>query len=583
MLFRFLVFILLPWALLAQTFELKDSMQGISGTEYMEVFEDTTSKLTIDQVKTKPFKIQENGITSHGATSSVWWMRLKVRNSDSNDLTWKIKLMFGLFDHVEVWQFANSSLLKKELKGDHHVNPIDTSYRDRSVYSFITQASSDNQIYFKISFENSGIAELFATIWSPDDLSTYLQKNIYALIAIFAGLFVLLFYNFFILLVLKSKIYFWYILYLCGVILIMLTFHQIGAHYIWGDSIVIIDFMPPFTFIVVNISFLSFTRSFLETRARLKRIDTLITALIVINIVALFLSMTDFRIISMKLLQIITLSFFLFPFAGAYLWKKGFLVARGYTIASSILSVTITISLLRMAGFIPTSEFLYWLARFGFIIEGVLLAIALADRINIIQESYAKAQENLNHSLEEEVKKRTIELEEAKRIAEDLARKDALTGIWNRRAFLEMSKLEIENAHRHNIPLSLIMIDIDKFKNFNDEYGHEIGDIVIKSFAENLKIHTRDTDVFARVGGEEFVMLLPFSDINDAKNKAETLRTKIENLSIDAPNMKLRATASFGVAQLKEKESLENLLSRADDAMYFVKKHGRNGVHFTEK
>jgi|LGOV01.1.fsa_nt_gb diguanylate cyclase (GGDEF)-like protein len=364
--------------------------------------------------------------------------------------------------------------------------------------------------------------------------------------------------------------------------LAILTFNQIGAHYIWNNSIFIIDYMPIFSFVLVNISFLLFTRAFLETPNRLKRIDTFITFLIVINILALVLAMTDQRLIAMKLIHVITFSFFFFPFIGAYLWKKGFTIARGYTIASSVLSITITVSLLRGAGFIPTNELIYWLVRLGFILEGVLLAIALADRINIIQKSYTKSQENLNHSLEEKVKKRTFELEEAKKIAEDLARKDVLTGIWNRRAFLEMSRLDIENAHSHNIPLSIIMIDIDKFKRINDNYGHKIGDIVIKSFVENLKIHTRDSDIFARIGGEEFVIVLPSSDIYEAKNKAEFLRAEIEQLSIDISNKILHTTASFGVAQLKEEESLENLLSRADNAMYFAKKQGRNGVHCNE-
>ena len=580
--FKLLLFILFPWALFSQTLELTDSMDGITSTQFVEVFEDTTREITIDQIKNKPFKIQKKSITSHGLTTSAWWVRLKVRNSTSHELTWKIKMMFEHFDYVEVWQFSKSSLLNYQLKGDHNINVSDTPYSERAVHSFTTDSASENEIYFKVSFENSGYAELFSTVWSQDFLTSFLQKNINILVAIFAGLLVLLFYNLFILLVLKSKIYFWYILYLFGVILIILTFNQIGAHYIWTNSIFLIDFTPIFSFVITNISFLLFTRAFLETNKRVKRVDTFITVMIVINIVALVLATTDLRIVAMKLIHLSSFTFFFFPFVGAYLWRNGFLIARGYAIASSVLAITVTATLVRALGLIPTNEFLYWLPRLGFILEGVLLAIALADRINIIQTSYTKAQKNLNRSLEEKVRKRTVELEEAKKTAEELARKDALTGVWNRRAFLEMSQLEIDKAHHNNKPLSIIMIDIDKFKEINDNYGHNIGDIVIKSFGENLKIHTRDTDIFARLGGEEFVMVLPFSDIHNAKNKAEFLRAEIEKLSIDVSNKSLYATASFGVAQLKEEESLENLLSRADHAMYFVKKHGRNGVHCDE-
>ncbi|NOQ32216.1 MAG: diguanylate cyclase [Helicobacteraceae bacterium] len=580
MIFRLLLlFILLPYSLFAQTLQLTNNMDGINSLPYMEIFEDPTHKITIEEVKTKPFKLQENFNTSHGLNSSVWWVHMQVQNGYSHDLTWSIKLVFGLIDHVEVWQFSNSSLIKKQLKGDHNIDASQTSYSDRSVYTFTTDAESENEIYFKIFFEQSGYVELFSNIWSPDYLTPYLEKNINILVAVFAGMFVLLLYNLFILLVLKRRIYFWYILYLFGVLLSLLTFNQVGAHYIWGGSTFLIDLMPILSFVIVNVSFLLFTRRFLETYKRLKKIDILITIFIVINLIILLLAVIDFRLLATKLLHLSSFSFFFLPFVGAYLWNKGFKIARGYAIASSILSITITITLLRAWGFVPTSEVMYWIPRMGFVVEGVLLALALADRLNIIQQTYVKAQENLNHSLEKEVKKRTFELEEAKKIAENLARKDTLTGVWNRRAFLEMAQLEIDNAHRHNIPLSMVMIDIDNFKSFNDNYGHKIGDIVIKLFADNLNGYTRDTDIFARIGGEEFVMVLPFSDIYDAKNKAESLRAKAEQLKIDAPNIKLHTTASFGVAQLKDAESLESLLSRADNAMYYVKNSGRNGVH----
>lgn len=582
MLFRLLLFILLPFSLFSQTLELTNSMNAISSIDFIEVYEDPSRTIDINQIKTKQFQIQENNITTHSVTSSAWWIRLKVQNNYTHQLAWKFKMMFELTDNVEVWQFSNDKLIKYQLKGDHNIDRSNTPYSDRSIYSFITDKNAQNEIYFKISFEKAGWIELYSTIWSPDNLTSHLEKNINILIAILTALTILLFYNFFILIVLKTKIYFWYILYLLGVILIILTFHQVGAHYIWYNSIALIDFMPIFGFILVNISFLLFTRSFLETKQRLKRIDILIKIMLVLNICCLLLALTDLRLIAMKIIPLISFSFFFFPFIGAYLWKKGFTIARGYTIASSILSISITLTLIRALGIIPTNEFLYWVGRLGFIVEGVLLAIALADRINIIQKSYNQAQNTLNHELEEKVNERTKELENLKKIAENLARKDTLTGIWNRRAFLEMAQLEIDNAHRHNIPLCIIMIDIDKFKRFNDTYGHEVGDVVLKSFSKSLKSNTRDTDIFARLGGEEFVMVLPFLDIINAQHKAEKLRIYVEQQDITDKNTILNVTASFGVAQLKLNESLKDLLSRADNAMYYVKNNGRNGVKADE-
>lgn len=154
-----------------------------------------------------------------------------------------------------------------------------------------------------------------------------------------------------------------------------------------------------------------------------------------------------------------------------------------------------------------------------------------------------------------------------------LATRDPLTGLWNRRYFTDIAENILASARRRGTPITLIMMDLDHFKRVNDTFGHDIGDQVIKAAAYAMQSTFRQGDIMARWGGEEFILLLDDSEIKDASAFAERLRTHVSALTFDVD---LRITCSQGVAQLHEGESLGSLIKRADDALYLAKKQGRN-------
>ncbi len=156
---------------------------------------------------------------------------------------------------------------------------------------------------------------------------------------------------------------------------------------------------------------------------------------------------------------------------------------------------------------------------------------------------------------------------------------DDLTQIANRRRFFEQGKVELERARRYERPLSLLMIDIDHFKAINDAIGHEGGDHVLKAVADALQIELRTADTIGRLGGEEFAVLLPETDLATALAIAERLRAGIERLAIDAAPVAQTVTASFGVSTfMGEETTLDRLLARADRGLYRAKRAGRNLV-----
>ena len=156
-----------------------------------------------------------------------------------------------------------------------------------------------------------------------------------------------------------------------------------------------------------------------------------------------------------------------------------------------------------------------------------------------------------------------------------LATQDGLTGLKNHRAFKERLAEEFQRAARYQLPFSLLLLDVDKFKLFNDTYGHPAGDDVLKSVGKLLQESTRETDFTARYGGEEFVVLMPFTNIGDALALAERIRVAIET----APWQQRAITVSIGVSSLtRSVPSHSALVSAADTALYHSKQRGRNRV-----
>lgn len=160
-----------------------------------------------------------------------------------------------------------------------------------------------------------------------------------------------------------------------------------------------------------------------------------------------------------------------------------------------------------------------------------------------------------------------------------LAYHDSLTNLFNRRYFFDALKTELSRCQRYARPLSLILLDIDYFKKINDNFGHDVGDLVLCGVAEALNSVVREPDLVARVGGEEFAILAAETDLDDARSLAERIRVALASRSFHVEDESLSITASLGVAELKEGASSTKMLYKeADEALYLAKRSGRNMV-----
>ncbi len=204
-------------------------------------------------------------------------------------------------------------------------------------------------------------------------------------------------------------------------------------------------------------------------------------------------------------------------------------------------------------------------------------------RLSLLNLDYDQMNKQLI-SAKVELEKLAAELEMKNKILDNLANIDGLTNVFNHRYFQNVLDQEIDRAVRHDTVLSLLFVDIDHFKNFNDTYGHQIGDYILKEFCKTLKDNIRKYDTLARYGGEEFAIILPSTNEEESVAAAEKLRTTIEQTLFENSDYQAeyQLTASIGISTgrpaSEENFSKGDFISRADQALYQAKKQGRNIV-----
>lgn len=197
----------------------------------------------------------------------------------------------------------------------------------------------------------------------------------------------------------------------------------------------------------------------------------------------------------------------------------------------------------------------------------------------LVAQQHEKELAILNESLEVQVADRTQKLQLAKLEAEQQARTDPLTGLRNRRAFFESAKAIHQAAIRFVEPYSVIMIDIDEFKQVNDSHGHMAGDEVLRALAISVEKVSRSIDISGRIGGDEFSVVLPKTPSEKVIALAKRLSVSFSDLSKNLGCKDLEVTVSIGIAELNAGDSgIEGALSRADRALYQAKDRGRNQV-----
>ncbi len=218
------------------------------------------------------------------------------------------------------------------------------------------------------------------------------------------------------------------------------------------------------------------------------------------------------------------------------------------------------------------------------------------ERVTRVSDAYQGMARRQDASVTERMEKQLRQLNKVARISDryqemmqelnralkEASTHDALTGLPNRRLLLDRMKDEQERSRRHGHPLTVAMVDIDKFKRFNDTYGHDVGDKVIVEVSRSMKSDTRESDMCGRWGGEEFLLVLTNTSQEMAAAFVERMCNSIRALKIQTETETLGVTVSVGIATLKDGEDYADAVNRADGALYQAKNNGRNRYELAE-
>lgn len=281
----------------------------------------------------------------------------------------------------------------------------------------------------------------------------------------------------------------------------------------------------------------------------------------------------------------ITLAMLLYPvviIAAFVRWRQGATEAGVFSLAWSVLVLGLVLQALRDLGLVPHTPLTYYWPPVASFTEMLTIMFAMGLQVRrLLHDKEAAEQrhreylENARDRLEEQVQLRTQELEKAKWKAEQEARTDSLTGILNRRSFMREASLRLKLAARQGEDCCLLMFDLDHFKRINDTFGHGVGDEVLCRFAGTVGHVIRETDVFGRIGGEEFALLVGEPE-ESAIALAERLLIDIAEICIPMDEAGSSITSSIGLAVSNGEDHIESLIQRADKAMYNAKSLGRN-------
>lgn len=542
---------------------------------YLEILEDPGGEWSIEEVSApaagRQFVPVKARTVNRGISDATYWLRFSLCRSPGSGATatrripWLLDIGWPFFNSVQAYLVSNQATpdqLQIEPIPFYQVfRPIGSRLsKDQGLLARLPLNSATEQtIYLRL--QSNSVFFLHPVV---STVKSYLETSLLRMLwygLYFGILLALLLYNLFLYLCLRDRSYLWYVA----------SITAIGVYFAGMDRLSF-EFLlayPPPDFVRLNLATLSislisllwFSRSFLQTAERTPRVDLVVRGFLAALLATLLLvPCTSIVFLNHCYLLVGGLVPFVLIAMAFICWRSGYRPARFLVLSWTLYGICGLLYALTFQGWLPFNYFSFHSFQIGSALEAILLSFALADRINLLRQE----REQLSHS---------------ERRHKELAVTDSLTGLYNRRYFTAQIDLEPEGADRLGQKLTLMMLDVDNFKAFNDRYGHQEGDRVLACLGKIMLACVRDKDVACRYGGEEFAIILPGGQNSTAVEIYERINKELLAYRFGTDGQKSgRITMSIGVAEHLPGEPAENLVRRADQALYEAKARGRNQI-----
>ncbi|WP_339843459.1 diguanylate cyclase [uncultured Halopseudomonas sp.] len=580
----------------ADTLSLTSELKRIQLGPYLDYIEDPSGTLTLDQVREPSSRWQdsEQDVLNFGYSVSAYWLRAGFTQAQKQPHNYLLEVAYPVLDHVEVYIFENGAQVAQYLMGDlqpYFQRPVDHTH---FLVPLVVRPEVATIVYLRVLSTSSVQVPMSLTQELTMVEVNYHQGMIQALF--FGAMLVMAVYNLLIFFSIRDVNYLYYVLVVVSIVTLLGGIQGLTFRYLWPNTP---ELNTPVLIAALNgiviFSALLFRR-FLETGTTRPILDK---AILVLAILAVFTMATAFYLPYRSLNQatiMLAVGGIMMGFWTAIVrWRDGFEAAKYLNIAWSVVLVGGIIFAFNKLGFLPRNVFTENVMQIATGMQALLLSFALAYRMNSEREQREKAEQEsaaaqkallnqqikANENLDLLVKHRAAELQQANKKLEALGATDSLTQLLNRRAFEERFLIEYERAYRNQSPLAVLMVDLDHFKQINDNYGHLFGDTCLTNTAQVIKASlSRASDIVARYGGEEFLVMLPDTDVQGAASIGQAILDALAGMVVDDGSYSVTLTASIGVAAHipQNTSDREELLKEADRYLYLAKGNGRNRV-----
>nr|WP_252737851.1 7TM diverse intracellular signaling domain-containing protein [Marinobacter salexigens] len=556
---------------------------------FISLLRDTSGELTFEEVRSgiKPFGPVTSGDLHQGYTPDVFWMRIEVESHSSQRLDRILEFTYAYLDDIQLYRVSANGAVE-HMQSGRNLAPMDRVVAHRKpVFPISFEPGERATLYLRVSTHasmtlNARLAPIFEFYEDSD------QE--YVWLALYFGMLVALgTYNFLLFLGTGQRSFLLYSLFVLSFGIAASSMNDLGPLLLWpglvgewGNRILPTGYTLAATLAVM------FARSFLNMRRIAPRWDQ---ALLIMAICWWCGTLTTLVVPVQGALKIMSamgvLTTVFLIISGISAARYRIPAARIYLVAWLLLLVGAALLSVRNLGWIPSNFFTVYGLQIGSAIEMVLLSFGLAARFNELKRQKEEAQRQLvvslqlqERELENRVVQRTSELEVAKAELELQVVKDPLTGLYNRYGLMTHLEEFTQRAQRRDELLAVILVDLDGFKQVNDLYGHEAGDLLLQTIARRLQKEARGSDRVARMGGDEFVVVT--ENVASEASALEIGRRLREAITqpVTLPSGEVVSVgASVGIrigwgGELTSRE----LIRGADEAMYQVKKARKNDV-----